>query len=95
VLVISVVESYYFHQSIFVKIAPLKRDIYNHTNKILVRVIIACLIITFLRPQIVHRATDNYLENHGYQVCESRSKQWLHVRTIVYSKFISCDADIQ
>lgn len=71
----------------------LKKNISNHTNKIIGKVVLVCLIITFLLPQIVHYATANYLENNGYQVCEARSKQWLHVRTIVYSKLVSCDED--
>jgi len=69
----------------------LKKNISNHTNKIIVKVVLVCLIVTFLLPQIVHYATANYLENHGYQVCEVRSKQWLHVRTIVYSNLVACD----
>lgn len=69
----------------------LKRSISNHTNKIIGKVVLVCLIITFLLPQIIHYATANYLENRGYQVCEARSKKWLHVQTIVYSKFVSCD----
>ncbi len=68
----------------------LKKNISNHTNKIIGKVVLVCLVITFLLPQIIHYATANYLENRGYQVCETRSKQWLHVRTIVYSKLVSC-----
>ena len=71
----------------------LKKNISSHANKIIGKAVLVFLLITFFLPQIVHYTTANYLENRGYQVCEARSKQWLHVRTIVYSKLVSCDED--
>ena len=67
-----------------------KQNISNNLNKRLSQLVIILLIFTFLLPQIVDYTTDSYLVEKGYKICESQSKQWLHVKTIVYSK-LSCE----
>jgi hypothetical protein len=45
-----------------------------------------CLAITFILPQIVSISVGQYLEQHGYIYCDKLSTQWLHARTMVYTK---------
>ncbi|MFK5915405.1 MAG: hypothetical protein QM484_13620 [Woeseiaceae bacterium] len=63
-----------------------KGNISNKLNKRLTQLVIFLLIFTFTLPQVVNHIVDSYLQEQGYTICESKSKQWLHVKTIVYSK---------
>lgn len=49
------------------------------------RGIIAGLVLILLLPQLVHYSSASYLENRGCLVCGEESRQWLVMRTIVYS----------
>lgn len=69
----------------------LNKQLKATTNKKLTNVIVALLVATFLMPQLAHYAIDHYALGNGYEICESKSKQWLHVKTIVYSKTGACD----
>lgn len=48
-------------------------------------------LMAFVLPQIVHLVTEEYLFDRHYSICEAKSTQWLHVRTIVYTKTLPCD----
>jgi len=69
----------------------LKKTISKKTNKRLTQFVIFLLLLTFLLPQVVHYVTAEYLEKKDYKICESKSRQWLHVKTIVYSRLSSCE----
>jgi hypothetical protein len=44
------------------------------------------VVLTFTVPQLVHFASNSFLQKKGYSVCEEASQQWLFVRNIVYIK---------
>jgi Na+/proline symporter len=69
----------------------LKKSISKKRNKQLSIAVIFLLLFTFLFPWFVHYIPDSYLKNHNYRICEAKSKQWLHVKTLVYSKSASCN----
>jgi hypothetical protein len=52
---------------------------------------VACLILVFIIPNIVHSYISQNLKSTGYAICEAKSSQWLHVKTIVYSKGKNCE----
>lgn len=65
--------------------AVLKQEKPSNIARWVSRGIIAGLILILLLPQLVHYSTASYLENRGYLVCGKESRQWLAMRTIVYS----------
>lgn len=50
-----------------------------------------CLALIFVIPTTLHLAVEQNLTDKGYVICEAKSTQWLHVRTIVYTKTLPCD----
>ena len=62
-----------------------KKHISDKVAKILGRVLIASVILTFGLPQLVHFSVSQYLTSEGYEVCHEASRRWLHSVTIVYT----------
>ncbi len=52
---------------------------------------IVSLILVFIIPNMVQGYIGQNLESTGYAICEAESSQWLHVKTIVYSKGTTCE----
>lgn len=50
-----------------------------------------CLALIFIVPITLHMAVEQNMIDKGYVICEAKSTQWLHVRTIVYTKTLPCD----
>ena len=71
------------------------KEISKSLNVLLSRLVIGAVILTFILPQIIHYSVANYLENEGYQVCEEKSRRWLHNVTIVYTKTLPCEEEKQ
>ena len=67
-----------------------KKSISTQMEKKITKLLIACVVIMFLLPQVVHHTIENHLENYDYVICEELSTQWLHARTIVYSRVLPC-----
>lgn len=68
----------------------LKKEISKNMHRQLTRIGVGSIVVVFVLPHIIHFAAADYLEKAHYQVCESRSTQWLFVRTIVYTKSLPC-----
>ncbi len=60
-------------------------------NKKITHIIIFLLLTIFIMPQITHFTVESYFLKKGYAVCEAKSKQWLFVKTVVFSKDSGCD----
>lgn len=69
----------------------LNKKLPNNLYRLLTRIGILSIAIIIVLPHLIHYLAANHLENEGYQICESRSTQWLFVRTIVYTKTLPCD----
>ena len=66
---------------------PLPRGI----DKFLALLLLSGIVLMFVLPHVVYAFVDDYLQNNHYVICEAKSTQWLHVRTIVYTKTLPCD----
>jgi hypothetical protein len=55
-------------------------------NKIVTRALLASIAIMIILPHLTHFAINTHLKDEGYTVCREASKQWLFVRTIVYTR---------
>lgn len=49
------------------------------------------LALVFIIPHVVHLMVDESMTSKGYSLCEVKSTQWLHAKTIVYTKSLPCD----
>jgi len=73
----------------------LKKTLTKRSASIISKLAITGVVLTFTVPHIVHYASNNYLENDGYSVCEEASHQWLFVRDILYiQSSVECSADL-
>lgn len=53
--------------------------------------LLTSLALVFIIPHVVHLMVDENMASKGYSLCEAKSTQWLHARTIVYAKALPCD----
>lgn len=60
-------------------------------EKLLIFLFLSGITLMFILPYAMQTIIDEYMHNNRYIVCEAKSSQWLHVRTIVYTKSLSCD----
>jgi len=59
--------------------------------KIIVALMGLSLVLFFVLPSLAHSYADDIFTKNGYSMCESKSRQWLFVRTFVYSTKQPCD----
>ena len=60
-------------------------------SKYFMTLMLASVALVFILPHAVHYFTEKHVFADGYEICEARSKQWLHAKTIVYSKVKPCE----
>jgi len=53
--------------------------------------IVIGLVTIFTLPHAVEYYVDDLLIKNGYSICEARSSQWLHAKTVVYSLKKPCE----
>jgi hypothetical protein len=63
----------------------LNRPLTEQISRLITKLAVSGLLITFLLPNITHYFINNYLTTHGYEVCQHASHQWLHSRIIVFT----------
>ncbi len=68
-----------------------KKQLPRGVEKLLIFLFLSGIVLMFALPHVVHAYVDGYLQNNHYVICEAKSTQWLHVRTIVYTKALPCD----
>ncbi len=76
--------------SAFIYARVFNNEMSHAANILFTWLIIGGLVLTFVIPQVIHYSVANYLEEDSYQVCEEKSRRWLHNVTIVYSKTLPC-----
>ena len=59
-------------------------------GKIYITAFIGSFVLVFILPNIIYYIVDDYLLENKYLVCEEKSTQWLHNKTIVYSTKSPC-----
>jgi len=59
--------------------------------KIVIALMGLSLVLFFVLPSLAHSYVDDIFTKNGYSMCESKSRQWMFVRTFVYSTRQPCE----
>jgi len=68
----------------------ISKPMTSNMEKAFIIAFVGSFILIFLLPNLIHYIVDDYLQDKKYFICESKSKQWLHNKTIVYTKKMPC-----